>query len=299
MPRQCVNSVDNFCYICGEVIFAKQKKAITAVVKKAYHLYFGCKVGDQDKDWAPHICCRTCATNLSQWLRGKRTAMSFAVPMIWREPTNHVTDCYFCMVPPVSCGLTKKKKWTIEYPNIPSALRPVAHGVGLPVPEAPKDVSISSDDEEEEHQATTDSAQPSTSRDLGSTDDDYEGFAAASHKISQEELNDLVRDLDLSKNKAEILASRLRQWNLLKDEARVTLFRNRHEQFEPFFKKEDTLVFCQNVDALMQEMGIIHNPQEWRLFIDSSNLSLKVVLLHNTNQLPSIPVGHAVYTKVT
>lgn len=86
MPRNCVNSANNFCYICGEVTFAAQKKNISATVKKAYHLYFGCKIGDQDKDWAPHVCCRTCAVNLSQWLNGKRKAMPFAVPMIWRSP---------------------------------------------------------------------------------------------------------------------------------------------------------------------------------------------------------------------
>jgi len=33
--------------------------------------------------------------------------------------------------------------------------------------------------------------------------------------------------------------------------------------------------------------------------IDSSNLCLKVVLLHNGNQHPSIPVGHAVHMKET
>jgi hypothetical protein len=49
MPRNCVNSADNFCYICGEVTFARQRKAVTAIVKKGYHLYFGCKIGDQDK----------------------------------------------------------------------------------------------------------------------------------------------------------------------------------------------------------------------------------------------------------
>jgi len=140
MPRSCVNSADNFCYICGEVTFARQRKVITTIVKKAYHLYFGCKIGDQDKSWAPHICCRKFATNLSQWLNGKRHAMPFAVPMVWREPSNHATDCYFCMVPPVSGGITKKKKWTIVYPNIPSALRPVPHGEGISVPEPPKDL---------------------------------------------------------------------------------------------------------------------------------------------------------------
>jgi hypothetical protein len=41
--------------------------------------------------------------------------------MVWREPSNHATDCYFCVVPPVCGGITKKKKWTIVYLNIPSA----------------------------------------------------------------------------------------------------------------------------------------------------------------------------------
>ena len=33
------------------------------------------------------------------------------------------------------------------------------------------------------------------------------------HLLSQEDLNDLVRDLSLSKEKAELLGSRLKQWN--------------------------------------------------------------------------------------
>jgi len=65
MPHNCVNSADNFRYIFGEVTFARQRKVITATEKNAYHLYFGCKIGDQDKSWAPHICCRKRATNLS------------------------------------------------------------------------------------------------------------------------------------------------------------------------------------------------------------------------------------------
>ena len=45
----------------------------------------------------------------------------------------------------------------------------------------------------------------------------------------------------------------------------------------------------------MLTSDINHNPLEWRLFIDSSKLSLKAVLLHNGNTLPSIPVGHSVH----
>ena len=44
----------------------------------------------------------------------------------------------------------------------------------------------------------------------------------------------------------------------------------------------------------MKELGLEHDPDEWRLFIDSSKASLKAVLLHNVNQNPSVPVAHAV-----
>jgi len=36
-----------------------------------------------------------------------------------------------------------------------------------------------------------------------------------------------------------------------------------------------------------------HCSDEWRLFIHASKVSLKAVLLHNGNVLPSIPVAHA------
>ena len=36
---------------------------------------------------------------------------------------------------------------------------------------------------------------------------------------------------------------------------------------------------------------------EWRLFIDSSNISLKAVLLNNRNKFSLIPVGHSVKMK--
>jgi len=93
MSRDCFNSADNFCYICGEVTFERQREAITAIVKWVYHLFFGGKIGEQDKSWAPQICCLKCATNLSQWLNGKRHAKPFAVPIVWREASSHATDC--------------------------------------------------------------------------------------------------------------------------------------------------------------------------------------------------------------
>jgi hypothetical protein len=202
VPRNCINSADNFCYICGEVTFARQRNANTAIGKKAYYLYFGSKIGDQDKSWAPHIFCRKCATKLSQWLNGKRHALPFAVRMVWREPSNHTTACYFCMVPHVSGGITNKRKWTVVYPNIPSALRPVLHGEGISIPEPLKEFTIDTDDEDK-GESTSGSPEPPASTEPHVSHG--RPSAPQPHSLTQDKLNDLVRDLEMSKSKAELL----------------------------------------------------------------------------------------------
>jgi hypothetical protein len=60
---------------------------------------------------------------------------------------------------------------------------------------------------------------------------------------------------------------------------------------------ERGLVACTDIDDLMQTLSINNIPLDWRLFVDSSKLSLKAILLHNGNTLPSIPLGHSVHNK--
>ena len=67
----------------------------------------------------------------------------------------------------------------------------------------------------------------------------------------------------------------------------------------PFLRKKNNPVVCCDINCLMKSMNLNHGPTEWRLFTDSSKLSLKAVLLHNDNLLSSIPVGHAVHMKET
>ncbi|GBM36680.1 hypothetical protein AVEN_221950-1 [Araneus ventricosus] len=220
--------------------------------------------------------------------------------MMWRELTNHIDDCYFFMVPPASGGFIKKKKSTVEYSNVPSALRPVSHSEGLPISEPTTDFSISSD--EDDLDVSHNSPQASTSACGGSKhDDDFSCFDETSspHKITSVELNNLVRDLEMSKTKAEIYASRLQQWNLLEENVRVTSFHTRHLLFESLFEEEESLVICCDIDVLLKELCIAHEVNERRLFMDASELTHKAVLLNNANELPSIPVSHAVYMKDT
>ena len=49
----------------------------------------------------------------------------------------------------------------------------------------------------------------------------------------------------------------------------------------------------------MEQLTFNYITEDYRLFIDSSRTSLKAVLLHNGNQIPAIPVAHAVHMKET
>jgi hypothetical protein len=75
------------------------------------------------------------------------------------------------------------------------------------------------------------------------------------------------------------------------------MYRRRQRDLIPFFERKKKLVFCCDINGLMNSLNLEHNSTEWRLFIDSSKLSLKSVLLYNGNRLASIPIGHAVHMK--
>lgn len=294
MPRQCANSPNRFCYVCGELTFKSQKRNFTVLVRKAYELYFGVKVINQDKAWAPHICCKTCLTLLTGWLKGANRKMPFGIPMIWKDPQNHITDCYFCLTN--IQGIGRKSKHTVQYPNLPSASRPVKHSDELPVPK-PRN-SWTGDEEPESADSSsdhTDFIQKIENDPLF----DVPGCSTSTepHRISQAELNDLVRDLHLAKSQSELLASRLKGWNLLQGDVNITFFRKRQKELTQFFLQEGDLVYCLDVTNLFDALGQKHDPSNWRLFIDASKLSLKAVLLHNGNKYPSVPIAHAVHMK--
>ena len=76
------------------------------------------------------------------------------------------------------------------------------------------------------------------------------------HLLSQLELNDLVRDFGLTKEKSELLGSWLKQWNLLQHGVKCSYFRKRHEQLQEFFMEKEGICFCCNVDGLCRRWGM-------------------------------------------
>lgn len=59
----------------------------------------------------------------------------FGSPMLWREPSNHENDCYFCV--------------TIIYAEVPSVTKTILHSKDLPYPVCPGNSSANTLDDEE------------------------------------------------------------------------------------------------------------------------------------------------------
>ncbi|GLV45731.1 hypothetical protein CBL_02751 [Carabus blaptoides fortunei] len=126
--------------------------------------------------------------------------MPFGISMVWREAKDHTDICTV-----KTSGYNKKNKCNIEYPNLPSAIRPVPHSPEIPVPAfvTPPTLQGQCDVDEESN----------NSRDSNFvTADD-----SVCQNFDQHELNDLVRNLGLSKQASELLASRLREKKLLEN----------------------------------------------------------------------------------
>ena len=93
----------------------------------------------------------------------------------------------------------------------------------------------------------------------------------APHPFSQKELNDLVHDLSFSKGLCRTVGIKLKEKNILSDSARISFFRNRHQEYLHFFSTVKALVYCADIAQLLLKLGVPqYEPKDWRLFIDSS-----------------------------
>ena len=159
-------------------------------------------------------------------------------------------------------------------------MRPIPHSDKVPVPIFTKLPVI---DENQLRSSTS-----STNSDDNDDEQDIAHKAWNAGRVSlynQSELNDLIRDLNLPKQSAEALASRLQEKHLLEAGTSISFYRNREEKLRKYFQSDGQLVYCTDVEGLLLAMGLsAYHSNDWRLFIDSSKRSLKCVLLHNDNQ---------------
>ena len=186
--------------------------------------YFGMRLGDQDKQWAPHKVCKNCTDTLRLWTQGKIKPMRYGVPMLWRSPKNHHDDCYFCMVNMSGWNRDKKNSW--YYPDLESARRPVPHCEEVPIPVCSSLPKLVSNDD---LFAETEEINSDDSNYSDSMSDTAAEWQSKVKPFSQSQLNDLVGDLALSKEASEVLASRLSEHGILDSKTKITFYRHRNE----------------------------------------------------------------------
>ena len=111
-------------------------------------------------------------------------------------------------------------------------------------------------------------------------------------------MNDLIRDLDLSKERVELLASRLTQKNLLDKDVLISHYRKRNLDIAQHFTTDGPLCYCNGIEGLYANLLQEYSSSDWRLYyIDSSKRNLKAGLLYNGNLKPGL--AHFVYLKET
>lgn len=284
--KEC-NGRDTFCAICGCYIMQANRRSINDRTKECYEKCFNIPKRKLDNDWTPKIVCSSCQTDLYNYAKGRNNAKKFSAPMIWKKSKNHETDCYFCLCN--TKGYNSKNFSNIKYPKVSSVRYPI------PVSENEVSSNLMTDmPSDVEIQELADTFRESDEDDSDALDEN----ASEEGKFNQQELNDLVRDLGLSKENAELLASRLQEKNCLIERTKVSFYRNRDLQFRKYFSKEKNLVYCNDVKNLISEFKCMnYNADDWRLFLDSSTRSFKVILLHNGNVYAPIPVAHSTVIK--
>ena len=83
--------------------------------------------------------------------------------------------------------------------------------------------------------------------------------------FSQAELNDLLRDMALPKDSAQLLDSRLQEKNLSTHGISLSWFRNREKDCVPYYSQEGELVYCSDVTGFLQMFKIQNDAEDWRL----------------------------------
>jgi hypothetical protein len=146
--------------------------------------------------------------------------------------------------------LTKKKKWTAEYPNISLTTHPASLGEGLPIPEPPISFSIDCDEEEEifkEHHSHL--------------LQEIQNFCSK-YAEPQTDLSDLIRDLKMLKNRAVTVTIKTSTLESSEQHCKSNRISPPPKHTE-FFTTCSELSARENVESMIAAMNIRYNPEEW------------------------------------
>ena len=127
-----------------------------------------------------------------------------------------------------------------------------------------------------------DNTSPSNSSASSSDNDDWKPTELKESKISQAQLDELIKAPYLTKEDSCLMASMLKKIDVLCSEVNISTYKNRDVNFRKFFDEnfEYSMVYCKDIEGLLNELHFYSNVNlDWWLFIDGSVNSIKAVLL--------------------
>ena len=148
--------------------------------------------------------------------------------------------------------INRRNKHHVQYPDAPSAIRPILRDSNLPVPEPDGNMEHSSDSE---HSDIT----------VVAGDDAYKpNQDGQTVPLTQAELNELTQDLNLSKESAQLLDSHLKEKHLLAPGTTLSSYQDHERELRLFFTFQDNslLVYCNNIAGLIKSMGLEYDATE-------------------------------------
>ena len=101
------------------------------------------------------------------------------------------------------------------------------------------------------------------------SDSEYSCNEKTATLITQQKLDFMVRNLKLPNN-------------LLHPDTTFSWYRSRESSYVDFYKTQDQICFCVDTKGLLLNLSYSDDPNNWYLFIDSSQRSFKAMLLKRT-----------------
>lgn len=267
-----------FCYVCGLFVDTKHRlkfennKALVEVYNELFKRTYTAS------SWfEPEYICTMCSSELKQIkTKTNKDTQHFSSPMVWQYQLYHKPeDCYFCQTNVT--GYNYKTRNNIKYADVLTVSKPVPFNDSVTIIET-NELNCNNSDLPTDFSECENSDLPTDFSECENSDTEFlpvtSHSSAKLHLITSADYKDIIRDFKLSSRQSEGLASRLKQWNVVDSDFRITLNRSDVERmcFKQFFEEDEnqTLVYCTDVKGLFSAFQHDYVSHDWRLFIDGS-----------------------------